>query len=491
MSKIQLQNLTFAYPGSYDNVFENVSLQWDSRWKLGLTGRNGRGKTTLLRLLQGELPHQGRLECTAPCLYFPSSPDPAAAVAALSPAVPVWRLEQELALLGLPPTLPARRFGTLSQGEQTKVLLALLFLESEASGCYPLIDEPTNHLDAAGRALLGRYLQGRRQGFLLVSHDRALLDDCCDHMLAIERRRIAVTQGNFSAWWREIQARDAREQAANQRLKKEIGRLQAAGRRAAQWSDAVEKTKFSARNSGLRPDRGYLGHKSAKMMQQAKNMEARREKAVAEKSALLQNFEWEEPLRLAPLCHPQDRLLCLEDVDIAYGAAPVCRGVRLTLRRGARIALQGPNGCGKSSLLKLVCGQNVPHSGQVERASRLVISYVPQSASGLAGSLDGYADAAGIDKSQFLTILRKMGFERVQFGKDLADLSAGQRKKVLLARSLCERAHLYVWDEPLNYIDLYSRLQLEDLLLQYRPAMLFVEHDRTFCQKIATEVVQL
>lgn len=490
MSMIQLQNLTFAYPGSYDNVFENASLQWDSRWKLGLTGRNGRGKTTLLHLLQGLWPHRGRIEAP-PCRYFPTPPPPDLPAAALAAGLPDWRVERELRRLGLSPALLERAFGTLSQGEQTKLLLALLFLEGEGTGAYLLIDEPTNHLDAQGRALLGRYLQGQRQGFLLVSHDRALLDDCCDHMMAIERSQITVTQGGFSAWWREVQARDAREQAENQRLKKEIGRLQTASRRTAQWSDTVEKKKFAQRNSGLRPDRGYLGHKSAKMMQQAKNLEARREKALTEKSALLQNLEWEEPLRLAPLHHDREQLLRLQDVAIHYGAAPVCRGVRLTLRQGQRIALQGPNGCGKSSLLKLACGQAIPHSGSVERAARLVISYVPQSADGLAGSLEEYAEAAGIDKSLFLTILRKMGFARAQFGKDLAALSAGQRKKVLLARSLCQQAHLYVWDEPLNYIDLHSRIQIEELLLEYRPTLLFVEHDRAFCQKIATEVLSL
>ena len=91
----------------------------------------------------------------------------------------------------------------------------------------------------------------------------------------------------------------------------------------------------------------------------------------------------------------------------------------------------------------------------------------------------------------FLSILRKLDFARVQFEKDMADYSAGQKKKVLLARSLCEQAHLYLWDEPLNYIDVFSRMQIEQLLLAYQPTLLFVEHDRAFCEKIATETVRL
>ena len=158
--------------------------------------------------------------------------------------------------MGLPPEQLDQRFDTLSPGEQTRALLALLFLQP---GGYPLIDEPTNHLDAEGRARLGAYLRGARGGFLLVSHDRALLDACCDHMLAIERTGLRVRQGNFSAWWQEVQDRDAREAAENERLGREIGRLQAAAGRTARWSDKLEKTKFDTRTPACGPTGGMWG----------------------------------------------------------------------------------------------------------------------------------------------------------------------------------------------------------------------------------------
>ena len=116
---------------------------------------------------------------------------------------------------------------------------------------------------------------------------------------------------------------------------------------------------------------------------------------------------------------------------------------------------------------------------------------MPQDAAGLRGGLRDYAAGYGIDESLFMTILRKLGFARVQFEKDMGDYSAGQKKKVLLARSLCQSAHLYVWDEPLNYIDVLSRIQIEELLLTFRPTLLFVEHDRVFCEKIATKMIEL
>ena len=116
---------------------------------------------------------------------------------------------------------------------------------------------------------------------------------------------------------------------------------------------------------------------------------------------------------------------------------------------------------------------------------------MPQDTSFLRGDLKGFARERDIDESLFKAILRKLDFSRVQFEKDMADFSAGQKKKVLIAASLCEKAHLHVWDEPMNYIDVYSRMQIEELILRSAPTLLFVEHDRAFCGKVATATVEL
>ena len=141
--------------------------------------------------------------------------------------------------------------------------------------------------------------------------------------------------------------------------------------------------------------------------------------------------------------------------------------------------------------MKLLLKYPIEHTGTVTSGSGLVISYVPQDTSHLKGTLTEFAKVHKIDESLFKAILRKMDFERVQFEKDMADYSAGQKKKVLLARSLCESAHLYLWDEPLNYIDVLSRMQIEQLLLDYRPTMLFVEHDAAFVRRAATGTLAL
>ena len=123
--------------------------------------------------------------------------------------------------------------------------------------------------------------------------------------------------------------------------------------------------------------------------------------------------------------------------------------------------------------------------------SGLIVSYVPQDTSFLNGNLSEFAEDNKIDESLFKAILRKMDFERTQFDKDMSQFSEGQKKKVLIAKSLCEQAHLYIWDEPLNFIDIYSRIQIEKLIQKFSPTMIFVEHDRIFQQKIATKIIQI
>lgn len=495
MALISISDLSFAYPGSWDNIFENISFQIDSDWKLGFVGRNGRGKTTFLKLLTGEYPCRGRIEAPMAFDYFPfpvPHPERPAAEAAgeICPDVPRWRLERETAALGLGAELLERPFDTLSKGEQTKLLLALLFARENR---FLLIDEPTNHLDAQGRELVSRYLNGKK-GFILVSHDRAFLDGCTDHILSFSRSDIEVQRGSFSSWWENRRRQDAFEAAENEKLKKDISRLRDAAREKVQWSDTAERRKKGADRAKADNIKGWAplqGAKSKKQMARAKAIEGRIETALEEKEDLLRNVETVAELKLAQLPFYTDRLAELRELTVDYGSGPLFAPISLTLRTGDRVALTGPNGCGKSSLVKLLLGEEIPHAGLCETASRLKISYVPQDASFLRGGLRDFARERDIDESLFKAILRKLDFSRAQFEKDMADYSAGQKKKVLIAASLCEKAHLHVWDEPLNYVDVYSRMQIEELILRSAPTLLFVEHDRAFCERVATAELAL
>ena len=184
-------------------------------------------------------------------------------------------------------------------------------------------------------------------------------------------------------------------------------------------------------------------------------------------------------------------MLIFDNVRAAFGRQEILRGVSFRLEPGSLTALIGKNGCGKSTLLKLVLGEPVANGGTLRIGGSLVVSYVPQGTAGLHGSLRALAQREGLDEPLFKAILRKLDFSREQFDKDLETYSEGQKKKVLLAKSLCQPAHLYVWDEPLNFIDVLSRVQIEDLLLASRPTLLFVEHDRAFRERIATKEITL
>ena len=492
MSMIRVEDLTLSYPGSYDAIFSHVSFQMDTNWKLGLIGRNGRGKTTLLQLLLGRYEYSGTITSSVPFAYFPYSVPcpqrPAAQVLAeLCPAAEEWEQLRELSYLEVDPEALERPFFTLSNGEQTKVQLAALFLNQ---GRFLLIDEPTNHLDTAGRALVSAYLK-RKRGFLLVSHDRSFLDGCVDHILSLNRADIDVQSGNFSSWLVNFQRQQAFELAQSRRLQKEVSRLQQAAQRTTSWSDQVERSKYGGKNSGLKVDRGFVGHKSAKMMRRTKQTATRQQRALEERAQLLKNRETWSDLKLTPLAHHAQQLVTFSGLSLHYDGRAVCGPLDFTLRQGERVALEGKNGSGKSSILKAILGRPLDHTGRITLASGLVISYVPQDTDHLRGSLSAFAQAQHIEESLFKAILRKMGFARVQFEKDLADYSGGQKKQVLLAASLCEQAHLYIWDEPLNFIDLYTRMQIEALLVRCGPTLLFVEHDRAFQQAVATRTIQL
>ena len=227
------------------------------------------------------------------------------------------------------------------------------------------------------------------------------------------------------------------------------------------------------------------------MAQRAKNTENRRDKAVEDKSKLLKNIETAESLKLNPLTYKNNRLIDISNLSIFYGENKVCEDVDFVVENGDRIHLKGPNGCGKSSIIKLILGQNISYVGNVFVANEMKISYVSQDTSFLMGNLTDFARESNIDESLFKSILRKFDFARIQFDKNMENYSEGQKKKVLIAKSLCEQADLYIWDEPLNYIDFLSRIQIEDVILNYRPTMIFVEHDELFSEKIATDVVLL
>ena len=459
MSLIHVQNLTFAYEGSYDNIFDNVSFDLDTNWKLGFTGRNGRGKTTFLKLLTGQYAYEGIITASVKFDYFPFEvPDKNEMtlniIETIVPDFEYWRLSKELNKLELSDEVLYRPFGLLSNGEQTKLLLAALFIQD---GHFLLIDEPTNHLDMHARTVVSNYLK-EKKGFILVSHDRNFMDGCIDHILSINKTNIEIQKGNFSSWYENKQRQDSFELSENARLKKEIGRLLASAATASCWADKIEATKIGHKKQlkfeKNAQSRDFVGEQSRRMQKRRKNLEKRQNHAIEEKRKLLKNIETTDALKLSPEKYHADRLVLFDKVNLGFGERRLLDKLSFEICTGDRIALCGKNGCGKTTVIRMILNalsnqanaHDFGYEGSFHVGSGLKVSYISQQTDHLFGTLSGYAHEKGIDESLFKTILRKMDFERVQFEK---------------------------------------RIENE------RPTLLFVEHDRAFTEKMATKTINL
>ncbi len=510
MAQIQVTDLNFSYDGSSDDVLKDVSFSIDTDWKLGLIGRNGKGKTTLLNLFMGKYDYRGSIKTAAFFDYFPyqvSGPELSGTAAHLmerwKPGIELWQVLIQMNELQMDPECLYRPFGTLSYGERTRVMLSVLFA---AENEFLLIDEPTNHLDSRARDIVKAYLASKK-GFILVSHDRDLLDGVCDHVLVLNRSTIEVQAGNFSSWWANKEKKDAFSQAENEKHLKEISKLKSAADRNSRWAEKNENTKIGfdpvKEHDRSIASRSFIGAKTKKMQSRVKSVEKRIGREIEEKEGLLQDIEKVSDLKIQPHKFHKDVLVNANDLSLRYEDAgeELFSGLRFQVKNGDRIILTGENGCGKSSVLKAILQKlNMQEygmqsglyiSGELDAASGMTVSYVNQDTSFLNGSLQKFCETKGLSESLFLAVLRQLDLGREQFAKNMEDFSEGQKKKVLIAASLITPAHLYIWDEPLNFIDVFSRMQIENLIFQYEPTMLLVEHDIRFREKIATDIVRI
>ncbi|MDN6718611.1 MAG: ATP-binding cassette domain-containing protein, partial [Lactococcus lactis] len=375
MSNIEFKDLTFGYGDNL--IFNHAQINIGDRWKLGLVGRNGRGKSTLLNLLQGKITTDSSIITDKNFVYFPQllteedfndkdkskKQNTADKYSVESLSVKItdrnsqltyyvlnelaefeqWKLERELSLLKVDLEILWRPFGSLSGGEQTKCLLAILFLDEDN---FPLIDEPTNHLDMESRKIVADYLQ-KKSGFIVVSHDRNFLDEVCDHTLAIERQQIVLYQGNFSTYEREKQLRDDFELAEDEKLRKDISRLKKTSLEKRDWSNQRENVAGAT----------FVDKKVAKKQnQRAKSIEKRMGQEVENKEKLLKNIEKTEPLIMNFQPSHHKRLIQFENFSLGFTEKLLFQPIDFSLKVGEIAAIVGPNGQGKSSIIKYLSG---------------------------------------------------------------------------------------------------------------------------------------
>lgn len=531
MSSIVFNHVDFQYDEPFKQVFSDFNLVMDTTWRTGLVGPNGEGKSTLLNLLAKNLvTGAGSIDLSERTRYFPAKADgnlctrevirdaiapfsqwqldmdallaagTFESIAAFSELQEKFQrhggyhvdasIEREFTSLNLDIGLLSRPYGELSGGERTRALLVGLFV---VEGVYPLIDEPTNHLDLEGRYQVATYLASK-SGFLLVSHDREFLDQSVDHIVSIDSFGSELVRGNYSSWRQHRDGVELYEQKTRENLNREVKQLKRAAVERRSGADAREAGKYRSQYGADAPaslDRGFIGHKAAKQMKRALSAERRIDGHLAEKESLTRYRQKERKLLIETNDQQHRDLIVVNDISHGFDGKKVLNHLSFNLAPRQRIAVTGPNGSGKSTLLRLLSRELSPDQGVIATPGPSILSFSYQEPVWCSGLLADHLRDEDLDAGKFRQVLGSFGVKGNVFEQRLESFSQGQLKKIDLARSMVMPADVLIWDEPMNYIDVFSREQIETAILDSKPTMIFVEHDSRFVERVATDVIRL
>ncbi|KGX91132.1 ABC transporter ATP-binding protein [Pontibacillus halophilus JSM 076056 = DSM 19796] len=480
---ILIQSMTYQHPSMTEPLFQNVSVSIHDGWKLGLVGRNGRGKTSFLNLLRKKLHYEGVIQFNLEFTYFPDYPVQNEGETTLdmltrrNKTVEVWEIERELSYMRLPEDILERDFYTLSGGEQVKVLLIELFLNDHA---FPLIDEPTNNLDLDGRQIVGAYLR-RKSGYIVVSHDEAFLNMFVDHILAINKQSVDLIAGNVETWKYEKANADALSKEKNEKLKSEINRLSDVSTVVNSWGNKRENSTKDASERRL----------AAKQMKRAKAIKKRTEDMIEEKRGLINNIEEPADLKMR-VSHPIKRVASFRDFSILRDGMPLFEPITFEIHPGDRCFIEGKNGIGKSTLLSYIRGdRSLETMGDVELKVPRNTSMLSQN-NGEEDYPSLLAQLTAKEKEAYWHFLHQLGMKRTQFKASSSNhWSSGEQRKMFLANALLGENELFIWDEVTNSLDLYVINQLMEAINTYEPTMIAVDHNEAYVEAVATKRISL
>jgi ATP-binding cassette subfamily F protein 3 len=524
-----------------NTLFSNVSFSLNPGERTGLVGVNGCGKTTLMRILAGLEPASSGNVSHDPQLrigYLPQGfePDPAltlhetisrhtldmnkageelvkvAARLTVEPANQglqarydelLWQMQNAgssqvahiLAGLGLDEIDPELPTGKLSGGQQTRLSLALVLLDDPQ---LLLLDEPTNHLDISMLEWLEDWLNGSPNAALIVSHDRTFLDRTVSHILEMDAINKVVREytGNYSDYLRQRQAEIEQQWSAFHDQQAEIRRMQQDIVRTREQAAHTERQASSIRIGGSDYKRkGYKSYQQGIAKKVAKKAKSRQKKLdrflESDERVEKPRSSWEIKLEFSPTNHLGRTVIRMKDLSIGYDAKePLIGDINLELRSRQRVAITGPNGCGKTTLLRTICEQIPAISGTVKVSSTAKLGYLEQDQAGLdlartpVEMMLEYSPNETEVRS-FLAYYLLTGDEPL---KPISMLSYGQRTRLLLAKLVAEGCNCLLLDEPINHLDIPSRVQFEQALNQFEGAVLAVVHDRYFIQRFAEEI---
>jgi len=515
MKVIVASNLV-KYHGGDVKVLSGATLSIEAGEKVGLVGRNGAGKTTLLEILAGisrpdegsvEYPGEARVGMTAQKLYAGDRGTRSVEEEISSAFEPIMRRERELeelgaqlsddpsgalmerygrmqsaferdggygyraraastlSSLGFAPEDWKRPVGSFSGGEQSRVALARLLLEEPD---LILLDEPTNHLDLQAIEWLEGFVKNAKSAVLVVSHDRYFLDAVSGSILELEDGGISRYTGNYCRYVEEKKAR------AEQLTRK----AKANADRRAQLERFVEKNRAKATKAAQ-------ARSKQKLLDRMEKIEDPKARAKNVKVDL--GGETRRAGRV---------VMEMEGVRYAHEDAegPLLEDMDLVVERGERVALLGPNGTGKSTIMRLATAELSPGEGLVRLGNNVSPAYQDQQLARLDDRktvLQEAMGATGLDAPETRELLGAFLFSGGDVFKKVSALSGGERNRLSLAEIVVSGANLLLLDEPTNNLDIPAREALEEALLGYRGTMFFISHDRYFLRKLATRIVEL
>ncbi|MBY7665235.1 ATP-binding cassette domain-containing protein [Staphylococcus agnetis] len=481
MGNIVINNLSFKYT---DYIFKDLNLNINDNWRLGLIGRNGRGKTTFLKILLNELEYEGHLDTSINFKYFPIYPEKGKyntveeMLLERNPLIETWKVYRELSLIGLEVDILYREFYTLSGGEQVRILLIELFLEDNI---FPLIDEPTNNLDVEGREIVYKYLKIKK-GYIIASHDRAFLNKTIDYVLSINKNNIELLKGDIDTWENEKKKSDKFAQEKNDILRKEIKRLDSVAQNMSSWGQSREKDSKDAFDKA----------RAAKHMKRSNAIVKRTERKIEEKRSLINNVENFEVLKLDAI-QLKKQVLSLRNFSIIINDKPMFKPISVDLMPSDILFITGKNGIGKTTLIKfLLDPSGYKTIGDYNVNLPNDISFIEQQSTETKEFDKIFTQLSKAEKEKFLYLLFKLGMDKKNFYENrVNEWSDGEKKKIFIAESLLKKNSLFVWDEITNYLDFYVIDQLIETLSQTRPTMICIDHNEHFQKKLATKTVNL
>lgn len=522
MSCIAINNLSFSYKKYFQPIFQDVNINIDTKWKLGLVGRNGRGKSTLLKLILNELePDKGEIVKDVYIQYFPyevnamytyvidvikecignvkSIEDEMDSIIENNDVGRYNRynlllekyeevdgfniegkIKKELFLMHLPEELLYHEFSTLSNGERTKMLIIALFLKKNS---FILLDEPTNNLDINGRRAMKEYLK-KKNGYIVVSHDRYFLNQVVDHIISINKSNVTIEKGNYSSWKENKDKQELFESKVKNKLLHEINQLENSSVNNRKWGELAEKEKnpFKTNNRGN-------GARAEKFMRSAKISERRIEEKIKEKKELLKNIEVVPDLSIDQSTNEKELLIEINNLQFGYQNKKIFEDFSLQIFSGDIIWIKGENGAGKSTLLNVITKKIETLSVKYVKEDIKIVE-VYQEPIWKNGYLNKCFDES-IDREKFKELCTCLDISEMILERPLETYSDGELRKIDIARALSSNNHIILLDEPLNYMDIYFQEQLEKAIVAFSPTMIFVEHDETFGNRISNRCINL